>query len=243
LLLSWDGDPNPRQLSGAGLGCFDLRAHRGVALIIRDFSVAAECERADAVGDDVGGCSALIVETRLYDALDPTGQIYSWSSIRRPLTAAKGTSLVVPFSNFLHHSPRGAARFTCAGALTLSVKVSGSKKLRIEMGSAYIDDQYGLQAAPAMVATAVPSVAATAAPTALPSAMPTVMATMAAEVMQTTPSEEASGFALPPSPTVAAQTGEGRSFALDSKSSKNTQSLVAPEDAPDGPVYGSIVAQ
>ncbi len=245
LLLSWDGDPNPRQLSSAGLGCFNLRAFQGVALVISDFSVSTDCEKKDESSEAEEGCSELIIETRLYDATDPTGQIYSWSSVRRSLSASGTKSLVIPFSNFLYHAPRGTARFTCAGAITLSLKLAGSTKMRVEMGPAYIDDHYGLAVAPTVPPTPTPAARVAASPTALVEVVETALPVASSQegAMGAASSEVATDEPkelVPVQVTGIPAVSETPSPRMAPTASKDP--AVATDSADDGAVFGSVVA-
>lgn len=207
--LSWDGDPNARVLSGAGLGCFDFRAFRGVALIIKDFVASAEC-RDD--GGAVVSCGDLSVESKLYAASDPTGQVFSWSRIKRKLIAGSARDLVIPFSNFVRSSPRGPGQFECAGALTVTFKAIGTKTLKLSLSSVLIDDQLGASVRPTPIVTrpakavvsAIPT-SATLAPTPHPTSLPPVIASPRATSIAATATAEPQAVppVLSPQPTPA----------------------------------------
>jgi hypothetical protein len=162
--LSWDGDPNARVLSGAGLGCFDFRAFHGVAFVIKDFVASADCR------DDAGAvtpCADLSIESRLYAASDPTGQVFSWSRIRRKIAPGSARDLVIPFSNFVRSSPRGPGLFECAGALTITFKAVGTKTLKLGMSSVLIDDELGASVRPTPIVTRAANVVFSPTPTEL----------------------------------------------------------------------------
>jgi hypothetical protein len=137
-MFSWDGDPNPRVLSGAGLGCTNLRGAGGVAIILKDLTVSAECR------DDAGGvvpCDDLQIESRIYDSSDPTGQTYSRSNIRRKISVFGKRDLIIPFSNFTNHSPRGRGRLECAGAVTITITLPESHAISMGLTSVMIDER------------------------------------------------------------------------------------------------------
>ncbi len=146
--LSWDGDPNARVLSGAGLGCFNFKASHGVAIIIKDFVAKLECRDESGA---VALCADIVVESKLYAASDPTGQVFSASRIRWKVTDDTARDLVIPFSNFVRSSPSGTAQFDCAGALTITFKSSGARTFKIGMRSVLIDDEYGAAPRPSPV--------------------------------------------------------------------------------------------
>jgi len=128
--LSWDADPHPHQLSSAGLGCLNLREDGAFGLRIEPFEVRTECSGSPSNE----GCKPIWVESRIYDPSDPTGQRYS-ASILRVKVPRRGTSLDVPFSNFIHQGPRGGASFECVGALSIAIKIEGQGALSMEVGS------------------------------------------------------------------------------------------------------------
>lgn len=163
LALVWDGDSNPETLSAAGLGCFDLTSSGGTAFVLRDLAVAAEC----AEPSEVGECQPLEIETRIYDAADPTGQRFSASVIRRPAPRA-ADELLIPFSNLSREGPHGLARPTCAGAVTITFRLSGFKDVRFSVGPIYTNGTEGLTYLPS------PTPSPSATPTSTPSATPTV---------------------------------------------------------------------
>lgn len=163
LALVWDGDSNPETLSAAGLGCFDLTSSGGTAFVLRDLAVAAEC----AEPSEVGECQPLEIETRIYDAGDPTGQRFSASVIRRPAPRA-ADELLIPFSNLSREGPHGLARPTCAGAVTITFRLSGFKDVRFSVGPIYTNGTEGLTYLPS------PTPSPSATPTSTPSATPTV---------------------------------------------------------------------
>ena len=165
--LSWDSDTYPEQLSSSGLGCFDLQQDGASAIILQDFEVEGRC----GVAEDEGGCS-VIVETRIYDASDPTGQTYSATLLKIPDGKNKG-DLLVPFSNLMRKGPRGSARLSCAGALTFLIQPIGYSQFELSVGTIYTNSQHGLTPVPTPVSTkAIPST-----PKSLASATPTVVST------------------------------------------------------------------
>lgn len=167
LTLNWDGDAYPQQLSGAGLGCFNLLAQQADAFIMRDMRLAYSC---GAPGKG-GACPPIEIETRIYDADDATGQRFSASVIKRRGTEAN-EEVVVPFSNLVREGPRGLARPTCVGAISITFRFEGQRDVRLALGPIYTNGADGL--------TFVPTATPTATSTATPSATPTATATEAA---------------------------------------------------------------
>ena len=129
LTLSWDGDPHPHQLSSAGLGCLNLRADGAIAFRIESFEARGTCEAQQGAEQS---CQPITIEARVYDPSDPTGQRYSASILRRGIP--RRGALDIPFSNFIHRGPRGAANFECVGAVSISVKIEGQRGLTLELG-------------------------------------------------------------------------------------------------------------
>ncbi len=176
LALVWDGDSNPETLSAAGLGCFDLTASGGTAFVLRDLALTAEC----AEPGEEGECQPLEIETRIYDARDPTGQRFSASVLRRPVPRA-ADELLIPFSNLSREGPHGLARLSCVGAVAITFRLSGFKDVKFQLGPIYTNGAEGLTYLP----TPTPSPSAT--PTSTPSVTPTsdpVAEMVAAEIPQ-----------------------------------------------------------
>ncbi len=143
LTLSWDGDSNPGVLSGSGLNCFDLTRNHAYAFIIPKFSLKGSCEDADGFR---AGCPSFTIESRVYDARDPTGQRFSSSVLTRQ--ALSGSDVVVPFSNFLRSGPRGKGSFNCAGAITLTLRFSAFSELKGSFGAIYTNGDEGIEPIP-----------------------------------------------------------------------------------------------
>jgi hypothetical protein len=156
LTLSWDGDSNPEQLSGAGLNCADLTRNQASAFIVPDVEVDAECVESLIDTD----CPSFGVEARVYNPADPTGQKFSVSRGRRHLT--KPEDVVVPFSNFLGQGPRGSATFSCVGAVTLRFTFRDISELEFSLGPVYSNGVEGQTPLP--TSTAAPVETATIAP-------------------------------------------------------------------------------
>jgi len=128
LTFSWDGDSNPDDLSGSGLNCVDLTEGSAHALVVSKMSAEPKCDE-DAV---VATCPQFTVESRVYDAQDPTGQRFSSSVVSRGISVE--SDLFIPFSNFTRRGPRGKGSFTCVGAVTISFKLTGLRDLDLTLG-------------------------------------------------------------------------------------------------------------
>jgi hypothetical protein len=159
--LSWDSDTYPEQLSSSGLGCFDLQQDGASAIILQDFEVEGDC----GVAKDEGSCSVL-VEARVYDASDPTGQTYSASLLKIPDKKEKG-DLLIPFSNLMRKGPRGSARLSCAGAMTFFVQPIGYSQFDFSVGLIYTNSQHGLTPVPTMALPPTPKPVASSIPIAV----------------------------------------------------------------------------
>jgi hypothetical protein len=127
--LSWDSDTYADQLSSSGLKCIDMRHEGGSAIVINDFKLNGSC------GDDEveRECPPFVVETRVYDAVDPTGQTYSASILRRP-NGKEPQDLVIPFSNFNRKGLRGEGRLGCAGAVAITIRTDGYRDVHLSAG-------------------------------------------------------------------------------------------------------------
>lgn len=156
LTLSWDGDSNPGVLSSSGLNCFDLTRNHAYAFIISKFSLEGSCDKAAGFNS---GCPSFTIESRVYDARDPTGQRFSASVLTRQ--ALSGSDVVVPFSNFLRSGPRGKGSFNCAGAVTLTLRFSGFSELQGSFGAIYTNGDEGIEPIPTPLVSITPTVAAT----------------------------------------------------------------------------------
>ncbi|MEY4701982.1 MAG: hypothetical protein RL326_2169 [Pseudomonadota bacterium] len=166
LTLSWDGDQHPDQLSGAGLNCLDLTQGGAYAFIVSGISIESECQ-----GESEGQrCPNFQIESRIYDARDPTGQRYSVSTMTRSLP--EKTDLVIPFSNFIREGPRGKGNIACVGAVSISFRFEEFESVELEMGSIYTNGAEGMTPLPTQTAawtqTPIATVAIETSPTPLP---------------------------------------------------------------------------
>lgn len=168
LTLSWDGDSNPEQLSASGLPCVDLTRQGGHAFVLPRVSLDYEC----ADGASSPGCPSFVVETRIYNPIDPTGQKFSSSVVTRVAGAA--AELVIPFSNFIQRGPRGSADFSCVGAITMTFRFSGFDELEFAAGPFFTNGAEGLTPIPTATRepTATPTLTPTSTPTSSPTAAP-----------------------------------------------------------------------
>lgn len=170
LHFSWDGDPHPEQLSGAGLNCLDITRQGAYALVISGVRIKASCD--DGVFNAM--CPEVSIESRMYDARDPTGQRFSSSTIHR--TLHQKTNVTVPFSNFITAGPRGRADFSCVGAVTMTVRFDGFSSGELEFGPIYTNGSEGLTPLP--TATPMPTdTPQPATPTPTPQATSSIIAT------------------------------------------------------------------
>jgi hypothetical protein len=177
LMLSWDGDLNPSLLSGAGLNCFDLTRQGAYAFIISKASLSSSCRESKVPG----GCPAFSMESRVYNASDPTGQKFSSSMVTRSLLDE--TDLTIPFSNFIRQGPRGKGSFSCAGAVTITLKFRGFSQIDLTTGPIYTNGAEGLTPLP--TPTEEPRVTSTATPTSSPTGTPTGTPTLTPELTAT----------------------------------------------------------
>jgi len=150
LTLFWDGDPNPSQVSGAGLGCLNLLADGATAFILEDLAYSATCSKGTSAENAGSGeragrmeadstatlCPPLVVESKIFDATDPTGQRYSTSIIRRHHRMS-GKDLRIPFSSFTQQGPNGGGRPTCVGAISLTIRADDLTKSVVTFGPIY----------------------------------------------------------------------------------------------------------
>lgn len=157
LTLTWDGDQHPEQLSGAGLNCLDLTQGGAYAFVISGISIESECSE-ESNGQ---GCPNFQIESRIYDAGDPTGQRYSVSMMTRSLP--EKTDLVVPFSNFVREGPRGKGNIGCVGAVSIAFRFEDFESVELDLGAIYTNGAEGLTPLP--TATAALTVTPVATPT------------------------------------------------------------------------------
>lgn len=231
ILLSWDSDTYAEQLSSAGLRCVDMRHQGGWALVLKDFSVNGDC------GSTGGDCPPFVIETRVYDASDPTGQTYSASVLRRA-NGREVEDLLVPYSNFNRKGLRGEARMGCAGAVSLYVRADGYRSIALRVGPIFTNSTAPLEA---LVFTPTPTPAVVA-PTSVPERQGTVtptptFAVTIASVAQVDPTREAL-----PSPMAPEATPEAPVLDKVIVAPLGTPE-VEPERVPDEVVYGEIISE
>jgi hypothetical protein len=229
ILLSWDSDTYPDQLSSAGLKCVDMRHQGGWAVVLKDFSVNGTC------GASQGECPPFVIETRVYDASDPTGQTYSASVLRRA-NGREVQELMIPYSNFNKKGLRGEGRLGCAGAVSIYVRADGYQDVTLRVGPIFTNSDEPLEA---LVFTPTPTpppaaqttvsdkpITATATPTFTPTVQSTASLPPAVEGSATpegTPD-------VPQAPTL------GKVVVAPLGTPE-----VEPERAPEEAVYGEII--
>jgi len=142
LTITWDGDLNPDLLSASGLNCFDLTSQSGYAFIASQASLRSTCAEPSIAG----GCPSFSMETRVYNASDPTGQRFSASVVTRSMLDE--TDITIPFSNFVRQGPRGQGSFSCAGAVTMVLRFRGFSELEFTTGPIYTNGAGGLTRLP-----------------------------------------------------------------------------------------------
>lgn len=123
--LTWDGDYNPRQLSSSGLNCLDLTQISKISIPVS----------VDGLGLplDEGSNAATKLEASLllYDGNDPTGQRYSVASVALP---EAGSALEFQRERFGRQGMRGAADFSCVGALSLILRSENLRAIGLKLG-------------------------------------------------------------------------------------------------------------
>jgi hypothetical protein len=242
LTLSWDSDSNPWQLSGGGLRCLDLKADGSSALTVKGVAFSAACDKGEK------DCPSLIVEARMYDADDPTGQRYSTSVIRRHRRSS-GRDLLIPYSSFTREGPNGFGRATCVGALSVSFRADGLTNAQVSFGKVFTNGAcqggdcvmqsplapyFGVTATPTPVATKpLPIVSPTESPRGTP--------IIAASTPQPTPRLQQ---AVVPKPDVLPMVSTPTGFA---KVGRELAAASAPpqplpeEDKIEEAVYGQVI--
>ena len=233
ILLSWDSDTYPEQLSSSGLKCVDMRHHGGWSLVLKDFSLNGIC------GDGERECPPFVIETRVYDAADPTGQTYSASILRRANGRAV-EDLLVPYSNFNRKGLRGEGRLGCVGAVSLFIRADGYREMSLRVGPIFTNSSDPLEA---LVFTPTPTPHAatptsasekglTAAPTPTPAVIPKIEPVVSISVASeaVTPHAETESTPEPPvlDKVVVAPLGTPE---------------FEPERAPEEAVYGEIISE
>lgn len=123
--LTWDGDYNARQLSSSGLNCLDLS---GISKI--SIPVAIE-GLAHPVNSGISASAKIESSLLIYDGNDPTGQRYSVASVTLP--QAEG---LLEFQRewFDRHGIRGAADFSCVGALSVILRTENLQATALKLG-------------------------------------------------------------------------------------------------------------
>jgi hypothetical protein len=238
ILFTWDGDRHPEILSGSGLRCLDVTQSDASAIIFKDFSLHGVCG-----GEE---CPPFVIETRLYDASDPTGQLYSASILRRANDRPSG-DLVVPLSNFIRHGPRGAGRLTCVGAISAQIKFENFSDVILEMGTILTDSLVPLEVVGQKTLPEEDAVVATPSPTEteeVPS--PVAAPPLVVEVVPGPPSQEE----VVAHPTVGTKEGGDKPAVLGGTLSVEVVGTVVPTprprvhrkiEDPDDIVFGEVV--
>lgn len=233
IMLSWDSDTYAEQLSSSGLKCVDMRHHGGWAVVLKDFSVNGNC------GDGAVSCPPFVIETRVYDASDPTGQTYSASVLRRANGRAL-EDLLVPYSNFNRRGLRGEGRLGCAGAVSLFIRADGYREMSLRVGPIFTNSSDPLEALvftptptpPPATPTSASEKEVTPNPTPTPTFGPTI-----APVVSVSPTSEA---VTPPAETEA--TPEPPVLDKVVVAPLGTPEI-EPERAPEEAVYGEIISE
>ena len=229
ILLSWDSDTYADQLSSSGLKCVDMRLQGGSAIVLKDFLISGTC------GDGNLECPPFVIETRVYDAADPTGQTYSASVLRRANGRERG-DLLIPFSNFTRKGLRGEGRMECAGAVSISIRADEYSALTLQVGPIFTNSEQPLEAlvftptptAPPATPTNESVVSATATPTVI--FTPTIGATPTILPARTVTPE----LMVTPDATQPPTLGKVVVAPLGTAE-------VEPERAPEESVYGQII--
>jgi len=237
--LSWDSDTYPDQLSSAGLKCIDMRHQEGTAIIIKDFELDGTCGDDDAER----ACPPFILETRIYDSADPTGQTYSASILRRP-DGKERQDLIIPFSNFNRRGLRGEGRLGCAGAVSINVRTDGYRSVTLKAGPIFTDSSEPLEA---LVLTPTP----TAVPaTPLAQVERSKTPEPSASPRSDTPTPEIPISVATPVKTAGDSEGTEESPADTTPSARGSEVIVAPLNSPvprqeeeEEMVFGSIVSE
>lgn len=237
--LSWDSDTYPDQLSSAGLKCIDMRHQEGTAIIVKDFELDGTCGDDDAER----ACPPFILETRIYDSADPTGQTYSASILRRA-HGKERQDLIIPFSNFNRRGLRGDGRLGCAGAVSINIRADGYRSITLKAGQIFTDSSEPLEA-----------LVLTPTPTTVP-ATPPVKAERpeTLEVSSTAPSDTPTpevplSIATPVEPA-RESVGTQETPGSTTPSARGNEVIVAPLNSPaprqeeeEEMVFGSIVSE
>jgi len=231
ILLSWDSDTYPDTLSSAGLKCIDMRHQGGWALVLEKFSIQGTC------AEGVKECSPFVIETRIYDSADPTGQTYSASVLRRA-NGRETQDLLIPFSNFNRKGLRGEARLGCAGAVSMSFRGEGYTTVTLHTGQIFTNSSEPLEA---LVFTPTPT-PIPATPTAAdqhpitPSPSPTYTPNVAIAPSNSPVASEVAA------PTQTAEVPQPPTLGKVVVAPLGTPEI-EPERAPEEAVYGEIISE
>ncbi len=234
IVLSWDSDTYADQLSSAGLKCVDMRHHDGSAIVIKDFSLQGGCDESEEDGE----CPPFVVETRVFDASDPTGQTYSASILRRA-NNRDAQDLIIPYSNFTKKGLRGEGRLACAGAVSITIKTDGYKQVALSAGPIFTNS---LQPLEALVLTPTPTP-----PPATPTSADAVSLpqnpepTVSPSVAVTVTADGGADGAPTPSETVIAEAASQPAALSRAVVAPLGVSSPEPEREPEEAVYGEII--
>lgn len=238
LTLTWDGDTSAEQLSGAGLGCLDVRRGGATALVFSGVSIQGRCS-----AEEGAGCQPFVVETRLYDFADPTGQTYSASMLRRS-NEKPVSDIVVPFSNLNRSGPRGAGRLECVGAISVTVRMDRYSDVTISMGPIFTNSEDPLAVPPTPTPTYT---AVIERPTVIVEVQATKVAETPTPVLSPTPRPFAPEGAASPTPApIAAKDGALKVPALEQAiiaPRDRTAAIAEPTPREEEVVYGQVVGQ
>ena len=233
--LSWDSDTYADQLSSSGLKCIDMRHQGGSAIIVEGFELTGVCGDKDAERE----CPPFVIETRIYDSADPTGQTYSASILRRS-SGRPPQHLIIPFSNVNRKGLRGAGRLECAGAVSINVRTDGYRDVTLRAGPIFTNSTEPLEA---LVLTPTP----TTAPTTGASA---VTAGEESTGSRTSDAELVNRMTPPPTGAVLEDSVEGPTEQGAPRTKIGSEAVVAPLNSPEPRrrdeeemVYGAIVSE
>jgi hypothetical protein len=246
LALHWDGDANPEQLSGAGLGCFDLTGQGATSVVIRDLGLTFEC----ADPDEEGGCPPVELELRMYDADDATGQRFS-AAVTKLRSPRAADELVIPFADFTKEGPRGLARLTCVGAITMRVRFEGFKDVELSVGPIFTNGTDGLTSIPTATPTHTPIQTTSPAPTealVTPKVIVTAASPVVTGIPVDTPAATPAGVAEVPLLPGAESDGTSRyepaavpKLIAPKVGPQRTQVPAPVDEEGNGAVYGSVL--
>lgn len=121
--LTWDGDYNPRQLSSVGLNCLNATSPNPLTVPIRFDDARYD---SMATQTEQSRFSARLI---VYNGQDPTGQKYSIAS-----AIQKGDNIKFRKEDFTRNGPRGAADFSCIGAVALILEFDEPLEMSLWLG-------------------------------------------------------------------------------------------------------------